>query len=171
MCQGPAEIETRVVELESQENPGYGKSREVEPGSLERTQDMSSREMELGSQENPGYVKQEDGAGLSREPRICQEQSREVELGSRENPGYHKRMVVELGSHSRMAFVAAKLFLNSCFSDIVFVTLLCTAVKTAISEVHKLPGTGGVPISLTSLFWRWLSALSVFAGRTARTSY
>ena len=40
-------------------------------------------------------------------------------------------------------------FLNSCFSDTVFVTLLCTVVKTAISDVHNLLRTGGVPISIT----------------------
>ena len=38
---------------------------------------------------------------------------------------------------------AADLFLGSCFSDAVFVTLVRTAVETAISGVHKLPlGTG-----------------------------
>ena len=47
------------------------------------------------------------------------------------------------------------LFLNSCATDIVFVTLLCTAVETAISEVHKFLGSGEVPTSLTLLFWRW----------------
>ena len=45
--------------------------------------------------------------------------------------------------------------LNSCFSGTVFVTFLRTVVKTAVSEVHKLLGTGGVP-ALTLLFWRWL---------------
>ena len=35
-----------------------------------------------------------------------------------------------------------QLFLNSCVSDIV--TLLRTAVETAVSEVHKLLRTGGV---------------------------
>ena len=40
---------------------------------------------------------------------------------------------------------AAELFLNTCFSDTVFVTLLRTAVEAAISEVHKLLGTGVVP--------------------------
>ena len=43
---------------------------------------------------------------------------------------------------------------NSCFSDTVFVTLLRTAIETAISEVHKLLRTGGVPTSLTLLSWR-----------------
>ena len=38
-------------------------------------------------------------------------------------------------------------------------TLLRTAVETAVSEVHKLLGTGGVPTSLTLLFWRWLHGL------------
>ena len=59
--------------------------------------------------------------------------------------------------------------LSSCFSDTVFVTLLCTAVETAISKVRKLLGTGGVPASLTLLFWRWLAVSSVFTGRSART--
>ena len=43
---------------------------------------------------------------------------------------------VELGSHSRMACLAAELLLNSCFSDTVFVTLFCTAVETAVSGEH-----------------------------------
>ena len=45
-------------------------------------------------------------------------------------------------------------FANSCFTDVVFVTLLRTAVETSVSGVHKLLGTGGVPTSLTLLFWR-----------------
>ena len=52
----------------------------------------------------------------------------------------------------------------------VFVTLLRTTVEKPFSEVHKLLGTGGVPTSLTLLFWRWLTVSSVFAGRSARTS-
>ena len=78
---------------------------------------------------------------------------------------------MELGSHSRMDFLAAKLFLKSCFSDTVFVTLLCTAVEKAVSEVHKLLRIGRGPTSLTLLFWRRLTVSSVFAGRSARTSY
>ena len=35
-------------------------------------------------------------------------------------------------------------------------SLFRTAVETVVSEVHKLFRTGGVPISLTFLFWRWL---------------
>ena len=56
---------------------------------------------------------------------------------------------MELGSHSWMDCLAAELFLNSCFSDTVFVTLFCAAVETASSKVHKLLPTGGVPTSLT----------------------
>ena len=52
-----------------------------------------------------------------------------------------KSREVELDSHSRMDCLAAELFLNSCFSDIVFVTLFRTAVETAISGVHKLAGS------------------------------
>ena len=63
------------------------------------------------------------------------------------------------------------LFLNSCSTDIVFVTLLCSAVETAISKVHKPLGTGGVPTSLTLLFWRWLTVSSVFAGWSVGMSY
>ena len=61
--------------------------------------------------------------------------------------------------------------LNSCFSDIVFVTLLRTAVETTVSEVHKLLRTGGVPTSLTVLYWQWLTVSSVAVGRSAWTSY
>ena len=61
-------------------------------------------------------------------------------------------------------------FLNSCFSDTVFVTLLHTAVETAISEAHKLLCTGGVPTSLTLLFWWWLMVSSVFMGQSTWTS-
>ena len=93
------------MELDSQENPGEVKSREVE----------------LDSQENPGEIK-----GL------------EVELDSQENRGEVKSREVELGSNSRLVCLAAKLFLNSCFSDTVFVTLLRTAVATATSEARKL---------------------------------
>ena len=56
-----------------------------------------------------------------------------------------------------------QLFLNSCFTDTVLVTLLRTAVDAAISEVHKSLRSGGVPTSLMLLFWRWLT---VFAGRS-----
>ena len=37
-------------------------------------------------------------------------------------------------SHSWMDCLAAKLFLNSCFSDTVFVTLFRTAVETPLAE-------------------------------------
>ena len=42
-----------------------------------------------------------------------------------------------------------QLFLDSCSTDIVFVTLLRTAAETAISEVRKLLRTGEVPTALT----------------------
>ena len=41
----------------------------------------------------------------------------------------------------------------------------------AISEVHQLLRAGGVPTSLTLLFWRWMTVSSVFAGGSARMSY
>jgi len=60
---------------------------------------------------------------------------------------------------------------NCCSTDTVFVTLLRTAVETAISEVHKLLRTGGVPTSSKVLFWRWLTVYSVFTGRSSGTKY
>ena len=55
---------------------------------------------------------------------------------------------VEIGSHSLIVCFAAELFLNSCFSDIVFVTLFRKAVERSVSGVHKLLRIGGVPTSL-----------------------
>ena len=51
--------------------------------------------------------------------------------------GQMKSREVELAFHNWRDCLAAKLLLNRCFSDSVFVTLPCTAVKTAISDVHK----------------------------------
>ena len=80
-----------------------------------------------------------------------------------------KRKEVELDSHSWMDCLAAELSHNSCFSDTVLVTLLRTAVETAVSEVHELLHTGGVPSSLTLLFWRGPQLLNtvVLAGSPA----
>ena len=69
-----------------------------------------------------------------------------------QSPGEVKSREVELVSRSRMDCLAAELFLDSRFSDTVFVTLLHTAVETVISEMHKLLLTGKVPTSLTVLF-------------------
>ena len=60
-----------------------------------------------------------------------------------------------------------QLFLNTCFSDVV--TLLRTAVETAVSEIRKLLGTGGVPTSLALFFWRWLTvSWSLWVGARGR---
>ena len=70
------------------------------------------------------------------------------------------------GSHKDIAgWIVLLLSCSStaAFSGTAFVTLF----RTAISEIHKLLGTGGVPTSLTLLFWR---CLTVFAGRSPRTS-
>ena len=64
-----------------------------------------------------------------------------------------------------------ELILNSCFLNTVSVTLLRIAVVTAINNAHKLFHTGGVPNSLTSLFWWWLTVSSVFVGWSAGTNY
>ena len=66
-----------------------------------------------------------------------------------QSPGEIKNREVEPGFHSWMGCLAAELFLNSCLSDTVFVTLLRTAVEKAVNGVHKLLRTGGVPTSLT----------------------
>ena len=58
---------------------------------------------------------------------------------------------MELGCRNRMDCLAAELVLNSRFSDTVFVTLRRTAVETAVSEVHKLFCTGGVPRLLNTV--------------------
>ena len=67
-----------------------------------------------------------------------------------------------MGSYTSMDHLAAELFLKSCFLDTVFVTLFCTACEMAVSGVHKLLHTGGVPTSLILLFWWWLTVSLVF---------
>ena len=73
-----------------------------------------------------------------------------MELDSQESPGKIKSREMKLDSYRALDNPSLQLFLNGCFSDIV--TLLHTAVETAVSEVHKLLLTGGVPTSLTLLF-------------------
>ena len=99
-------------------------------------------------------VQQEEGgtAGPSREPKI--RKSREVELDLQESPEEIKSREVELGCHRQLNSPLLQLFFNSCFADIVFVTLFRRAVETAVTEVRKLLHTGGVPTSLTLLLWR-----------------
>jgi len=73
-----------------------------------------------------------------------------------------KKREVELGSHtshSWMDGLAAELFLNSCFSDTVFVTLFCAAVETASSKVHRLLHTAGVSTPLTFIVLATADAL------------
>ena len=70
------------------------------------------------------------GAGPSREPRRDQEQGGRAGLRKLDN-------------------LLLQLFLNNCATDIVFVSLLCTAVETAISGVHKLLRTSEDPTALT----------------------
>ena len=50
------------------------------------------------------------------------------------------------------------------------VTLLRTAVETAVSEEHKLLRTGGVRTALALLFWQRLTVYSVFTGWSVWTS-
>ena len=76
------------------------------------------------------------GAGPSREPRRDQEPGDGAGLGKLDN-------------------LLLQLFLNSCFTDTVCVTLFRTAVETAISEVHKLPRPGGTPRLLKGQVQGW----------------
>ena len=57
---------------------------------------------------------------------------REVVLDPQESPGENKSREVELGSESWTCLLL-QLFLNSSATDIVLVTLLRTAVETAIA--------------------------------------
>ena len=56
-------------------------------------------------------------------------------LDPQESPGEIKSREVELGSES-WNYLLFQLFFNSSATDIVFVTLLRTAVQSAISGVH-----------------------------------
>ena len=166
------ELDSQVREprRDQQQGGGAGLSRES-------PEEIRRREVELDSQER---AQKRSGGGkwswtLKREPRTDQEEGSGTGL-SRESPIEFKSWETELEraqnseraqkrsragrwswTHSRMVCLAAGLFLNSCFSDTVLVTLLRTAVGIAVSEVQKLLRTGGVPSSLTLLFWRWLT--------------
>ena len=77
----------------------------------------------------------------SRGERWCQ-------LDPQVSPGEMKSREVELGSESWTTFCIISCSPTlSCSTDTVFVTLLCTAVERAVSEVHKLLGAGGIPTS------------------------
>ena len=85
--------------------------------------------------------------------------------------GLSLSLICQLTSEDiKQHYLPTDLFLNSCFLDTVSMSLLRTAVETAISGVHKLLRTNRVLTSVTLLFWRWLTVSSVFAGRSARTS-
>ena len=58
-----------------------------------------------------------------------------VSIESFQSPGERQEQGGGAGLCSRMDCLSAELFLNNCFSDTVFVTLLRTVVETAISEV------------------------------------
>ena len=115
-------------------SPGKIKRREV---SLTLTKSWASI---CGSRRD-----QEEGAGPSRELGRDQEQGGGVGLRKLDN-------------------LLLQLFLNSCATDIVFVSLLCTAVETAISRVHNLLRTGEVTTALALLFRRGSTASLVFCG-------
>ena len=170
--ENPAEIKIRKVELDFQNSPG----------------EIKSRELQLDSQENPGVQEQGSGAGLSREPRRVQEQgsgagfSRKPQERSRGSRwSWTLKTAQESSRTGRRSWalivgwfncLAAELFLNSCISDTVFVTLLRTALETAISEVHTLLSTGRVRLHLLNIVVLAVAEVpSVFTGRSGRRSY
>ena len=69
-------------------------------------------------------------------------------LDPQESPGDIKSREVESGLR-KQDNPLLQLFLNSCATDIVFVTLLSTAVETAIIGVRLLLHNGEVPTALT----------------------
>ena len=87
----------------------------INAGVLQGPGEIKRREVELDPQESPGEIKR-----------------REVVLDPQESPGEIKSKEVEVCSHSRTDCLAAQLFLNSCFSDAVFVTLPRTAAETTV---------------------------------------
>ena len=60
-----------------------------------------------------------------------------MELDSQESPGEIKSREVELDSPRELDNPLLQLFLDSCFLDVVFVTLFRTAAEKAISEVDN----------------------------------
>ena len=85
------------------------------------------------------------------------------------SPGEVKSREVELGSHSWTDCLAAQLFLDSYSLDI----RLCSAqlLKQQMAEYTSCFALGGVPTSLTLLFWRWLMVCSIFTGQSTQTSH
>ena len=75
---------------------------------------------------------------------------------------------MELGSHSDLDYYLLQV--STVGFRTLSVTLLRTAVQSAISEEHKLLRTGGVPTSLVLLFWQWLRVSSVFTDWSTWTS-
>ena len=77
---------------------------------------------------------------------------RDLEEGGGAGPSSEHRGDQEQGDGAgirKLDNLLLQLFLNSSATDIVLLTLLRTAVETAISELHKLLGTGEVPTALT----------------------
>ena len=70
------------------------------------------------------------------------------------------RMILHNPRRESCCLVKLKYSVHTCslISGTVFVILLRAVAET---EVHKLIRTDGVPISLTLLFWKWLTVSSV----------
>ena len=149
----PEEIMSREVELDPQVSPEEIMSREVELDPQVSPEEIMSREVEL----SPEEIKRRE---VELGPQVSPEEikRREVELDPQVSPGEIKSREAELESHSWMD------------SDTVFWALFRTAVERASCGVHKLLGTGGVPASLASLFWRRSTVSPGFFGRYLRSN-
>ena len=119
--ESPGEIKSMEDTLDSQDSPGEIKSREDTLDSQESPGEIKSREDALDSQESPGEIKSREDT-LDSQESSGEIRSREDALDSQKSPEEIKSREVELGCHSRLVCLAAELFLNSCFSDTVFVT-------------------------------------------------
>ena len=126
-----------------QDSPGEIKSREVEQGGgAGFSYHLDNHLRVVDRQDSPGEIK-----------------SRKVELGC------HRELH---GQQSFASLVPQQLLSGHCLCDFAAHSLL----KRQLARYTSFLGTGVGPTSLTLLSWWWLTVSnSVFAGRSARTSY
>ena len=114
ISQSPGEIKRREVVLDPQVSPVEIKRREVVLDPQVSPVEIKRREVALDPQVSPVEIKR-----------------REVVLDPQVSPVEIKRSEVELGL--RGGLLLLQLFPNGGATDIVFVTLFCVAVGTAIT--------------------------------------
>ena len=141
---------------DQEEGGGAGPSREPrrdqeEGGGAEPSREPRRDQEEggAGPSREPRRDQEEGGAGPSREPR------RDQEEGGGAGPSRKPRRDQEQGGEARLGKlhnVLLQLFLNSCSTDIVFVTLLRTAIEKQLAEhtsCFALAGSQIVSVSWT----------------------